>query len=128
MMSRASIPGGIEPGNDASGLIGPRRVGGNQPTGIVCRCAGGEVVGERQDPVVPEAAGAFGEFTLAAGVVEPDVGHAPPLLLGGLRGDAGPGVVLAESAVLDQPSHPDFGVGVDDDHQWKHRRHLGFHQ
>ncbi len=61
-------------------------------------------------------------------VVQPDVGNGAALLVGGLRGDPGAGVFLGHAAVLDQPSHPHFDVGVHDDHQREQRRHTGFHQ
>jgi ABC-type Na+ transport system ATPase subunit NatA len=49
-------------------------------------------------------------------------------LIAGLRGDTGPGVILSETAVLDEPRDPQFRVGVHDHHQRKQWRHLGFHQ
>ena len=77
---------------------------------------------------MPQRARLFDQLPCAAGVVEPHIGDGATLLLGGLRRDPGPGVLLREASVLDQPFHPEVFVGVDDHHQREHRRHPGFHQ
>ena len=92
------------------------------------RLADLQVVREGQDPLVPERASLFDDGPWAARVVQPYVGDRAALLLGGLRGDAGAGVLLGESAVFDEPLHANLRVGVDDDDQREHRRHLGFDQ
>lgn len=81
---------------------------------------------ERQDALIPQLSCLLDELPGAAGVVQPHIGDQPPLLFGGLHRDTGPGVVLAEPAVFDQPLDPHLGIGVHDDDQREHRRHLGF--
>ena len=96
------------------------------------RCTGDltlrEVVGERQDAVVPHIVGPLDQILLRAGVVQPDVGDGTTLLVVGLRRDSRAGVLFGHTALLDQPSQPHLDVGVHDDHQREQRRHSGFHQ
>ena len=94
---------GVEPGHDPAGLIRPGRVIGHHRGVATGRLPYLQVVRERQDPLVPEGTGLFDDGTGAARVVQPHIGDGAALLLGGLRRDAGAGIGLGESAVLDEP-------------------------
>ena len=125
---RAVSAGGVQPGQDARSRGGPAGIGRHHGVRAGCRCAGGDVVGERQDPLVPQLPGALDKLALGARVVQPDVGHRTALLVGGLGGDPGPGVGLVHAANVEQPGQAHVRIGVDHHHQREQRRHPGFDQ
>ena len=74
-----------------------------------------EVDGIRLRALRPQGVDGALELVGRAGVVEDDVGDGAALRVGGLGGDAVPGVVLGEASLLDEPAHPGLDVGLDDD-------------
>ena len=77
---------------------------------------------------MPQSAGQPLEFVGAAVVLQPDVGDEFALLYRRLRRDPRPGVGLTETSIFDEPGDAHLFVGMHDDDQGEHRRHLRFDQ
>ena len=116
--NRAVAAHGAKPGQDSVGLLRPGRVGGHQPVRVRGGRRGGDVMGERQDPLIPELAGPLHQFPFGTRVVQPDVGHPASLLVSGLRGDVDelnhPAAELA--VALAQAGYDGRGLIIASDH------------
>ena len=113
-----------EPVDDPSGIVDPSGVVRHHIRRDAHGLAGANVVRERKHPLIPDVAGTFHQLTLRARIVKQHIGDRTPLLLGCLSGDPRASVRLVHPA-LDQPLDPGLLVGVDDDHERKHRRQPG---
>ena len=87
-------------------MLGPAGVGRHEPARIRRRRADGNIVGERQDPLVPKPADPFDQLGFSAGVVQPNVGHAASLFVVRLGGD--PGTVVNRDSMANPASFDVF--------------------
>ena len=104
--------GGVQPRDDAPRLVRPGRVGGDECAGARAPVSGWSGCARTAGSAGTRVRGPSRPVHPRCLVVQPRRRRLTALLLGGLGGDAGPGVGLGESAVLDEPVNPDLGIGV----------------
>ncbi len=118
VLDRQAAGGGGDPGGQQGGEHGPAGIGIQQHCRPGSRRppARRQVLPRRQQAFRPQVRHPLPEIVGRPVVVHPDVGERPPLLVGDLRSDAGPGIGLGEPAI-GQPLDPGLLRRTDAHHE-----------